>query len=95
MPARVLTSASHGTQPTTPNPCFRYDALGQVCSCYPPLTFSRRQHVENTFRIFDVFERVMLGQKSNEVTLMGMGLTYFPREILQCTQLQVMMHDDA
>ncbi len=51
--------------------------------------------MENTFRIFDVFERVMLGQKSNEVSLMGMGLTYFPREILQCTQLQVMMHDDA
>jgi hypothetical protein len=40
-------------------------------------------------RIFDVFERVLLGQQSMEVTLAGMGLTYFPREILQCTMLKV------
>jgi hypothetical protein len=36
-----------------------------------------------------VFERVLLGQQSMEVTLAGMGLTYFPREILQCTVLKV------
>ncbi len=58
-------------------------------NCYPLLTFSRRQHVENTFRIFDVFERVMLGQSCMEVSLAGMGLTYFPREILQCSLLKV------
>ena len=63
--------------------------MGQVQNCYPLLNFSRRQHVENTFRIFDVFERVMMGQSSMEVTLTGMGLTYFPREILQCTMLKV------
>ena len=40
-------------------------------------------------RIFDVFERVLLGQRSSEVSLAGMGLTYFPREILQCTLLKV------
>ncbi len=28
----------------------RYDSLGQVHSCYPLLSFSRKQHVENTFR---------------------------------------------
>jgi len=60
-----------------------------VGSCYPLLTFNRRQHVENTFRIFDVFERVMMGKESGEVTVTGMGLTYFPREMLQCTLLKV------
>jgi hypothetical protein len=46
-------------------------------------------YFSNKFRIFDVFERVLLGQQSMEVSLAGMALTYFPREILQCTLLKV------
>jgi Leucine-rich repeat (LRR) protein len=68
---------------------FEFDKNGAVVNRYPP-HFTRAQHVFNTFRILDTFEKMLLGMNSGKVDLKGMGLSYFPREILQCTSLHTL-----
>jgi Leucine-rich repeat (LRR) protein len=71
------------------NSFFEFDKLGAVINRYPP-HFTRSQHVFNTFRILDSFEKMLVGIDTGKVDFKGMGLSYFPREILQCTSLHTL-----
>jgi Leucine-rich repeat (LRR) protein len=68
---------------------FEFDHNGAVVNRYPP-HFTRSQHVFNTFRILDSFEKMLVGIDTGKVDFKGMGLSYFPREILQCTSLHTL-----
>jgi Leucine-rich repeat (LRR) protein len=68
---------------------FEFDHHGAVVNRYPP-EFTRAQHVFNTFRILDSFEKMLVGIETGKVDFKGMGLSYFPREILQCTSLHTL-----
>jgi Leucine-rich repeat (LRR) protein len=68
---------------------FEFDHHGAVVNRYPP-EFTRAQHVFNTFRILDSFEKMLVGIETGKVDFKGMGLSYFPREILQCSSLHTL-----